>query len=159
MSDKNRCLAIIRIRGSVGVDKEREYVFKLMHLTRKNHAILLADSPSNHGSILKIKDYVTWGEVSQDSISLLLKKRGLLEGGRKLTDDYVKENLGYDSITKLSEVIYDSVIRIVDLPKVKPLFRLHPPRKGFDGSTKKPYPEGELGYRGEAIEQLIAKMS
>lgn len=159
MDNKNKCLAIIRIRGSVGVDKEREYIFKLMRLTRKNHAILFTNTPSNMGSVLKIKDYITWGEVTLDTISLLLKKRGLLEGGKKLTEDYVKETLGYDSINALSKVIYDSAIKIEKLPKVKPLFRLHPPRKGFDGSTKRPYPKGELGYRGEAINQLIDKMS
>lgn len=159
MDNKNKCVAVIRIRGSVGVDKEREYVFKLMRLTRKNHAILLSNSPSNIGSVLKIKDYVTWGEVTSDTISLLLKKRGLLEGGKKLTEEYVKETLGYESINALSKAIYDSAIKILELPKVKPLFRLHPPRKGFDDSTKNAYPQGELGYRGEAINQLIDKMS
>ncbi|MFH0896788.1 MAG: 50S ribosomal protein L30 [Candidatus Bathyarchaeota archaeon] len=151
-------LAVIRIRGSVGIDKEREYVFKLSHLTRRNHAVLVKDTPSNVGSIRKIKDYATWGEVTADTVFLLLKKRGMLEGGKKLTDDYVKEVLGYSSIKELSEAIYGLKVTVKELPKVKPLFRLHPPTKGFHGSTKKPYPEGELGYRGEAINQLIAKM-
>jgi large subunit ribosomal protein L30 len=156
--ENRRCLAVIRVSGSVGIDKEREYVFKLAHLTRKNHAILIEDTPSNLGSIRKIKDYATWGEVSADTILLLLKKRGMLEGYKKLTENYVKEVLGYPSIQELSKAIYDLKIRVKELPKVKPIFRLHPPTKGFHGSTKKPYPEGELGYRGEAINQLIAKM-
>ena len=153
-----KCLAAIRIRGSVGIDKEREYAFKLMHLTRKNHAILIENTSSNLGSIYKIKDYITWGEVTPETISLLLEKRGMLEGGKKLTETYVKENLGYSSINELSQAINDSKTKMTALHKLKPVFRLHPPRKGFRGSVRKPYPVGVLGYRGEAINQLITKM-
>ena len=87
MSDeKRRYVAVLRLRGSVGIDKEREYVFKLLCLTRKNHAILIENRPSNLGSLRKIKDFATWGEVTADTISLLLEKRGMLEGRMKLTD-------------------------------------------------------------------------
>ena len=159
MSDtKGKCLAIVRVRGSVGMDRELEYAFRLMRLSRKNHLALLEDTLSNHGAVLKIKDYATWGEATPDTVSLLLEKRGALEGGKRLTEDYVKEELGYSSIKKLSEAICSSNVHVSDLPKVKPIFRLHPPRKGFRGSVKKPYPEGELGYRGEAINQLIMRM-
>lgn len=156
--EKSRCLVVLRLRGSVGIDKEREYTFKLMHLTRKNHVVLLNDSQSNLGSIHKIKDYATWGEVTANTISLLLEKRGRLEGGKKLTEDYVKKVLGYSSINELSEALFDLKIKVNDLPKLKPIFRLHPPHKGFRGSIKKSYPEGELGYRGDSINQLIFRM-
>ena len=158
MNQKTRCLAVIRLRGPVGIGVEREYTFKLMHLARKHHAILVEGTPSNVGSIQKIKDYATWGEVSIDAVSSLLAKRGRLEGGVKLTEEYVQEPLGYSSIAELSKSIYDLRVRMTDLPRVKPIFRLHPPRKGFHGSIKKPYPKGALGYRGEAINTLIAKM-
>jgi len=159
MSDKKgKCLAVMRLRGSVGMDKELEYAFRLMRLTRKNHAVLVEDTSSNHGSVLKIKDYATWGEVTPNTVSLLLEKRGSLEGGERLTEDYVKEGLGYSSIKELAEAICDSKVEMSELFKVKPVFRLHPPKKGFRGSIKKPYPEGELGYRGESINQLIMRM-
>jgi large subunit ribosomal protein L30 len=156
--EKRRCLAVLRLRGSVGLDKEREYVFKLMRLSRKHHAVLLEDSPSNVGSIKKVKDYATWGDVDINTISLLLGKRGKLEGGKKLSEDYVKEELGYSSINELAEAIYGLNVQVNELSKLKPVFRLHPPKKGFHGSTKKPYPKGELGYRGKAINELIARM-
>ena len=156
--EKRRCLAVLRLRGPVGLDKEREYVFKLMRLSRKHHAVLLEDSPSNLGSIKKVKDYATWGDVDINTISLLLGKRGKLEGGKKLSEDYVKEELGYSSINELAEAIYGLNVQVNELSKLKPVFRLHPPKKGFHGSTKKPYPKGELGYRGKAINELIARM-
>ena len=35
---------------------------------------------------------------------------------------------------------------------------LHPPRGGFKKTIKRPKPDGELGYRGEAINELILRM-
>lgn len=158
MSDeKRRCLAIIRVRGSVGVDKEREYVFKLMRLTRKNHLVLIENTSTNLGSLQKLKDYATWGEVTPDTVYILLEKRGMVQGGKRLTEDHIKE-LGYSSIKDFSQAIYELKVKVADIPKVKPIFRLHPPSKGFRNSVRHPYPKGELGYRGEAINQLIARM-
>ena len=156
--DKGAVLIMLRIRGSVAISKELEYVFRLLHLTRKNHATIIAGNPSYLGMIQKVKDYATWGEASSETISLLLKERGFLKGNKKLTDDYVKENLGYGSVDELSEAISNSKADFLKLPQVKPVLRLHPPRGGFHGSTKKPYPEGELGYRGESINKLVKEM-
>ena len=113
---KGRCLALIRLRGNVGIRKEFEYVFKLLHLTRK------------------IKDYSTWGEVTLETLSLLLKKRGRLQGDKKLTNDYVKNELGFSSIAELAQAIYASEINFWRLSNIKPMFRLHPPRQGFAGA-------------------------
>lgn len=155
---KGKCLVILRIRGEVGIRKELEYVFKLLHLTRKNHATIIEGTPSYLGMIQKIKDYATWGEASSDTISHILRERGLIKGNKRLTDDYVKENLSYDSIDGLAKAISESIVDLRKLPNVKPVFRLHPPKGGFRKAVKKPYPEGELGYRGEEINQLLKKM-
>jgi large subunit ribosomal protein L30 len=45
------------------------------------------------------------------------------------------------------------------LPGIHPIFRLHPPSKGFKGKTKKNFRAGgEAGYRGEAINDLVKRM-
>lgn len=157
-SEAKKCIAIIRVRGNVGTSKEIEEVFRQMHLTRKNHATLVNSSPSNRGQLRKVKDYSTWGEPSLETVTELLTKRGMLSGNKKLTDDYVKESLGYGSLADLAKALHDNSVTLKDLEGVKPLFRLHPPTKGFHGSTKKPYAEGELGYRGEEIDSLLTRM-
>jgi len=156
--EKGAALLILRIRGSVAISRELEYVFKLLHINRKNHATIIQRSPSYLGMIQRIKDYATWGEASADTISLLLRERGFIKGNKKLTDDYVKAKLGYGSIDELSEAISSSKAEFLKLPDVKPVLRLHPPKGGFHGSTKKPYPEGELGYRGADINKLVKEM-
>lgn len=37
-------------------------------------------------------------------------------------------------------------------------YRLHPPRGGFKNTIKRPIPKGELGYRGEKINELVMRM-
>jgi large subunit ribosomal protein L30 len=106
----------------------------------------------------KSKDYVTWGEVSKETIALLLKKRGRLVGDKKLTDEYAKE-LGYKSLDDLAEALFKVEVECTCLQNVKPVFRLHPPTKGFKGKIKRSYAAGgELGYRGEAINDLLKRM-
>ena len=40
--------------------------------------------------------------------------------------------------------------------KLKPFFRLHPPRKGI--KSKKHYPKGVLGNHGKKINELLERM-
>jgi large subunit ribosomal protein L30 len=158
LNEKEKCLAVLRLRGNVNINVEFEYVFKLMHLIRKNHLTLIRSSPPAVGMIRKIKDYATWGEISQETIFQLLQKRSYLIGNQKLTERNIKERTDYDSIEKLAEVLYNNKIDLWKLSELKPIFRLHPPKGGFHGSIKKPYPKGELGYRGKKINDLIVKM-
>jgi len=159
MEKGKKCLAVVRIRGTVNVRKDVQDTLRMLNLVRNCHATLIDDRPSFLGMLRKAQSIVTWGEVSKETIALLLRKRGRIVGNEKLTDEYVKK-LGYDSIEALAEALYNLEVNLKDLPGVKPVFRLHPPRKGFKGSVKKSYSAGgETGYRGEAINELIRRMA
>jgi large subunit ribosomal protein L30 len=156
--EKRSCIVVLRLRGAAGLSRELRYVFNLMHLTKKYHATLMESNAERMGMVTKVKDYSTWGEVTPETISLLLRRRGRLKGRKKLTENYVKEVLGFTSIPALADALHTSKVNLWKLVEVKPLFRLTPPRKGLRGSIRRPYPEGELGYRGEAINRLIKRM-
>jgi len=131
----------------------------MLRLTKVNHAVIVADDPSYLGMLRMVKDYVTWGEVSLDTVKLLFHKRGELHGGQKLTDHLVKDKLGYASIDELAGAIYGLEVMSHDIPNLKPIFRLHPPRGGFRRTKRRPFrSSGESGYRGEAINKLLAQM-
>jgi large subunit ribosomal protein L30 len=107
----------------------------------------------------KAHNYLTWGEISKENIALLLRKRGRLVGNKRLTDDYAKE-IGYKSLDELAEAIYKTEVEFNKLPRIKPVFRLHPPSKGFKGKVKRSYTTGGVtGYRGEDINNLIKRMA
>lgn len=54
---------------------------------------------------------------------------------------------------------FDAELR--DVPELKPVFRLRPPKRGYEREgIKKPYSVGgTLGYRKEAINELLEKMT
>ena len=158
MEEKRKCLIAIRIRGMSDISQEIKDTLNMLRLTRNCHATLLDDRPAYKGMLQKSKDYLTWGEVSQENIALLLKKRGKLIGNKKLTDDYAKE-LGFKSLDDLAESMFKMEIECANLPKVKPVFRLRPPKKGFKGKVKRSYAAGGgTGYRGDAINDLLKRM-
>jgi large subunit ribosomal protein L30 len=153
-----KCLFAVRIRGLSDISQEVKDTLGMLRLTRNCHATLLDNRPAYNGMLRKTKDCLTWGEVSQENVALLLKKRGKLVGDKNLTDEYAKE-LGYNSLDDLAEAIFKVDVEFSSLPEVKPLFRLRPPKKGFKGKVKKSYASGgELGYRGDAINDLLKRM-
>ncbi len=159
MESPTKHLAVIRIRGRVGVKKPVVETLKFLRLLRKNHLVLIDDRPSFRGMLQKAKDYITWGEVGAETIALLLKKRGRLPGGVRLTDPLVHKHTKYKTIDALAEGIAGFDAELGDFPKIKPVFRLHPPKGGFKGKIKRPFKDhGELGNRGPQIEDLIKRM-
>ena len=149
-------IAAIRIRGRTGLKREIEDTMKMLRLTRINHAVILDENPNYQGMLRKAKDYITWGEINEDTIIKVISKRGKLPGGVQVTEEYLKENTNYSSIEELSKAVLEGAK--LEESGVKPIFRLHPPRKGYE-NVKKTYNEGgSLGYRGENIEELINKM-
>ncbi len=149
--------AVIRVRGRTGIKKNIADNLNMLNLTRISHAVVIPETPSYKGMLQKGKDYITWGEISEDTYKLLLAERGRLPGNKRVTDEYVKENTDYDSIEALAVALYNGETTLKE-SGLKPIFRLNPPRKGYE-NTKKSFKEGgSLGYRSENINELIKKM-
>ena len=156
---ERKCFAVVKVRGTISAQREARETLELLRLARTNHAILIDNRPSYMGMLYRVQNYVTWGEASKETVALMLQKRGKLAGGKKLTDEAM-EKLGYKSIEALAEAITNCKAEYQKLPNVQPLFKLHPPKKGYKGKTKKSYATGgEAGYRGEAINDLIKRMA
>ena len=130
----------------------------MLHLTRNNHAVLIDDRPPFLGMLKTAQNFTTWGEASKEIVHMLITKKGRLAGNKKLTDEYV-QIAGFKSLAELVEAIFNCGVEYRKLPNVQPVFKLHPPSKGFKGKIKKSYGMGgELGYRGEKINELIKRM-
>jgi large subunit ribosomal protein L30 len=157
MDSGSKCFIVIRLRGNVNNSEEVNYTLKLLHITRVNHAVLMDNRSSYLGMINKVKDLITWGEVSKENVLNLVKKRGRLTGGRKLDNTTIKE-LGYDSLESLSEDLYNLKRETLSIPNMKPMFRLTPPTGGLTKKKRSVGDTGSLGYRGEAINELLTRM-
>ncbi|MEM1565009.1 MAG: 50S ribosomal protein L30 [Candidatus Bathyarchaeia archaeon] len=155
---ERKCIAAVRIRGIISAPLEVRETLRMLNLRRNNYAVLIDNRPSFLGMLKAAQNFITWGEVSKETVVELLKKRGRLVGNKKLTDEYA-QRLGFKSLDELAEAIYACKVEYWKLPDVQPYFRLHPPTKGFRGKVKKGYGMGgELGYRGEKINDLLERM-
>lgn len=150
--------AVVRMRGQVHVSGEIEDTLGMLRLHKVNHCVFLADNPNNKGMIQKAKDYIAYGTVDADTLAGVLGKRGRLEGDDRLTDAYVNENTDFDSIKAFAEALVNGNAKISDVPGLKPVFRLHPPRKGHAGVKRTAQQGGVLGNHGEDIKILLNKM-
>ncbi len=142
--------AVIRVRGSVKVRKEIKDTLIMLRLKRVNNCIIVPKTPEYEGMIKKARFYITWGEINKETLEKLVLKRGepkqKIQGKKKLEEKEAKE-------------IVEKILKQKSLKglEIKPVFRLHPPKKGYK-SIKLTYPKGALGYRGEKINELLERM-
>lgn len=118
-------IAIIRIKGQVGLKKEIVETLHRLRLRRKFSCIVF-EKPNEIqlGMIKKVRDFVAYGEISEEVYKELVKKRG------------IKDKEG----------------------KLKPFFRLHPPRKGIESKKHFGVGKGVLGDNKEKINELVLRM-
>ena len=138
-------IAAIRVRGDVNLNMGVRDTLNLLKLYRKNYCVVKENTPSTLGMINKVKDYVTYGEISDEVYKELLDKRSEEYKG-KLQDS--KGKIEYKRFIEANG------------KKIKPFFRLSPPRKGFErkGIKVSYNAGGALGYRADNINELIKRM-
>jgi len=148
--------AVIRLRGQVDVNRKIRETLAMLRLHKKNHCVVIPANDSYKGMLKVVKDYVAYGEIDAKTLALILRRRGRLIGDKRLTDEYVKEKTGYESIEEFAKAVVEGNANLKDLG-IKPVFRLHPPRGGLK-SIKWQYNKGDLGYQGKDINKLFYKM-
>jgi len=150
--------AVIRVRGTVNVNPDIKKTMKLLRLNRANHCVLLEENVVYNGMLQMVKDYTTWGQINKETLTKLISARGKLIGDKPLTAEYIKTSTSYPSIEKLSEAILENKIKYKEIPEVKPVFRLNPPKKGHRTIKRSFVNKGSLGNRKDEINKLIERM-
>ena len=130
----------------------------LLGVNKVNHCAIVPENASTKGMLQKVKDYTTYGEINAETLAQLIRVRGRLSGDRMITDEYLAENSDFKTVEELAKAIIENDYRMKDVEAAKPVFRLHPPVKGYEGNKRSYKNGGALGYRGEAINDLIARM-
>ena len=151
---------VVRARSDVKVERSIRETMGYMNLTRVNHAVIIPDNAQYRGMLQKSKDYVTWGEANAGLIERMLTERGRMSGDQPLTDAIVAEHTDYSTIGEFAKAIAAGDANVKDVPGLKRVFRLHPPRgtKGWGGIKRSFVVGGALGARGEAIGDLVERM-
>ena len=151
---------VVRARSDVKVERTIRETMGYMNLTRVNHAVIIPDNPQYRGMLQKAKGYITWGEADAGMVERMLSERGRMTGDAPLTDAIVAESTDYKSISEFAKAIVAGEAKVKDIPGLKRVFRLHPPRgpKGWGGIKRSYVVGGALGSRGEAISDLVERM-
>jgi len=149
--------AVVRVRGQVNIKPKIKRTMKLMRLNRVNHCVIIPENEIYKGMLNIIKDYVTWGEIDSDTAQIMLESSGKKSGNTDFTKADLKDT-AFKTIKALAKGLSDGKTIVRDIPELKPVFRLHPPRKGYEGIKRSFKEGGALGYRGEKINQLIRRM-
>jgi len=121
-------IAIVRIRGNVRIMTKIENTMQMLKLYKRNFCVIVPKTESRIGMIKKIKDYVTWGEVSPETEKLLIEKRG------------EKDPKDEKKLKKFFRL--HPPIKGFERKGIKATFNLG----------------GALGYRGDKINDLIKRM-
>lgn len=150
--------AIIRLKGSVKTKPAIKETLKFLRLNQINHCVVVEENQNYKGMIQIVKDYVAFGRINADTLTMILENRGRLVGGDRLTDEYVAKNSPYKTIKEFATAVIDGKAKLKDMPNLNPVFRMHPPRKGHAGLKRSVQQGGALGNYGEEISKLVEKM-
>lgn len=147
----------VRVRGHAGVRGEIADTMSHLRLHKVNHAVVVPKNESYTGMLRKARDYIAYGELDVETLAQALKTRARLEGDAPLTDEYLAKSSKFRTIDELAQAIASGSASLKDVPGLKPVLRMNPPRKGY-GGNKRHYPMGALGDWGAEINDLVRRM-
>ena len=112
-------LAVVLVRGMVKVTKSVKDTLIMLNLPRKNSCAVVEDNTINKGMIMKVKDYVTWGIINEETLKELQEKRGK-EGRKHFTLNPPRKGFGRKGVKiafKVGGALGDRGEKINDLIK------------------------------------------
>ena len=151
---------VVRARSDVKVERSIRETMGYLNLTKVNHAVIIPKNDQYLGMLRKAKDYITWGEATEELVEKMLSERGRMAGDAPLTDEIVAENSDYSTIKDLAKAIVANEASVKAVPGLKRVFRLHPPTgpKGWGGIKRSFVVGGALGNREDKIGALVERM-
>lgn len=145
-------ICAINIRSSIKKSGAIRRALSGLGLRRLHSCIILDKTDSNMGALKVAESVLTYGEINRDALKKLLSKRARVSNSKKYAWDEQQLTSFLEDFTSGKKSLSDM--------KIKRVFNLHPPIKGFGRKSKKtPYNlKGTFGYRGTAINALLERM-
>ena len=139
----DKMICVIRIKGRVGIKKDVDETLNRLRLRKKYVCVVLNPKKEQYGMIKKVKDFVAFGEITNEMFQKLIEVRGkLIDKSKKIDAKKIVEEIQKGK-------------KYEDL-NLKPFFRLHPARKGI--KSKLHFPKGVLGDNKNKINDLVERM-
>lgn len=137
-------IAVIRITGMIGISGKTQETLHRLRLRRKYSLVLMKPSPEKLKLLSKIRNQVAYGDIDEETLAELIRKRGQqIIKDKKIDIKKVVEQLAHKDLQDLG---------------LKPFFRLHPPRGGIESKKHFGVGKGVLGDNKKEINSLIRRM-
>ena len=72
---EQKLIAVIRIHGKTGLKKGIKDTMSMLKLYKKHTCVLVPNTKDSVGMITKVKEYVTWGEISESTLKKITGKK------------------------------------------------------------------------------------
>ena len=138
--------AVIRVRSNINVNRPLKDTMNMLRLRRINNCVVVPNNETSRGMLKKVENFLTWGEIDQQTLEKVVWKRGRLPGDKRVEKAQAR--------ALAQKIIKNSSLKESGL---KHVFRLTPPSKGHK-PVKRLYPKGACGYRGKHINELLKRM-
>jgi ribosomal protein L30/L7E len=69
-------LAAVQLRGRVDAREKAKQALDHLNLDKRNRVVLLKDNEANRGQLSVSKDYITFGEISEETVEKLEEASG-----------------------------------------------------------------------------------
>ena len=76
LAAEKKLMAAILVRGLINVKGDIKDTIQNLGMFRKNYCVLVENDPVYVGMLKKAKDFITYGEIDEETLKLLLEKRG-----------------------------------------------------------------------------------
>lgn len=75
-------IAAIKVRGEIDAGRKVSKTFETLSLEKKHQLVLVEDNDSMRGMLNKVKDYIAYGDISDETLEALEEETGRdLEAG------------------------------------------------------------------------------
>jgi len=74
-------IAAVRLRGPVDVDQQTEDTLSNLNLHKTNQLVVFEESRSIRGMMNHAKDFITFGEVTEETVEMIEEEEGSFESG------------------------------------------------------------------------------
>jgi 60S ribosomal protein uL30 len=156
---------VIRILGTYGVAPKVRKILQLLRLLQINNGTFIRVNKATLNMLVRAGAYITWGEPSVKAASDLIYKRGFARiAGQRVpitNNKMIKKTLGQYGIVCIEDVIHEIITcgrRFKQVNTWLNVFKLNTPTGGWKAKKIHFITGGDAGYRGDAINALLANM-
>ena len=143
---------VVRIRGTINVPYWAADTLRFLHLEKRFSATVVPEATNFIGMLKKVKDWIAWSKIDEETLKDLIAKRG---------ERQVTSNLGSDPKENLdllaSDVVNEKVV-FFDQEVLKPVFCHKSPRGGFKRIIKRQYSDGGILGNNKELIDVVRRM-